>query len=42
MIGDSPGDLDVCPKNSVYFYPILIEEEKESWLAFKDEYLKNL
>lgn len=40
MIGDSPGDLNAAQKNSVYFYPILIEEEKESWLAFKDEYFK--
>ena len=31
MIGDAPGDCDAAEKNSVYYYPILVNHEKESW-----------
>lgn len=40
MLGDSPGDLDAATNNSVYFYPILIEREKESWSEFKNIYFE--
>lgn len=31
MIGDAPGDLDAAAKNHVWYYPILVNHEKESW-----------
>lgn len=34
MCGDAPGDLDAAEKNGVFFYPILVRREKESWAEF--------
>ena len=31
MIGDAPGDCDAAEKNGVYYYPILVNYEKDSW-----------
>lgn len=31
MVGDAPGDLDAAKRNGVYYYPILVGREKESW-----------
>jgi len=31
MVGDAPGDCDAAEKNGVYYYPILVGHEKESW-----------
>ncbi len=31
MIGDAPGDCDAAEKNGVHYYPILVNQEKESW-----------
>ncbi len=31
MVGDAPGDCDAAEKNGVYFYPILVNQEKQSW-----------
>ena len=31
MIGDAPGDCDAAEKNGVYYSPILVNHEKESW-----------
>ena len=31
MVGDAPGDRDAAAKNGVFFYPILVRREKESW-----------
>jgi len=31
MVGDAPGDCDAAEKNAVYYYPILVNHEKESW-----------
>ena len=31
MVGDAPGDCDAAEKNNVYYYPILVGHEKESW-----------
>lgn len=31
MVGDAPGDEDAAAKNSVYYFPILFGQEKESW-----------
>ncbi len=32
MVGDAPGDKDAAEKNGVYYYPILVGHERESWL----------
>ncbi len=37
MTGDAPGDKDAAEKNGVYFYPILVRHEKESWEEFVSE-----
>ena len=34
MCGDAPGDLEAAEKNGVYFYPILVRNEKDSWEEF--------
>ena len=31
MVGDAPGDSDAAEKNGVYYYPILVNNESESW-----------
>ena len=31
MTGDAPGDLDAAEKNGVFYYPILVRHETESW-----------
>lgn len=31
MIGDAPGDSDAAEQNGVYYYPILVNKEPESW-----------
>lgn len=36
MIGDSPGDLEAAEQNGVFFYPILVGKEEESWKEFQD------
>jgi len=36
MTGDAPGDLDAAEKNDVFYYPILVRHEKESWAEFKE------
>ena len=42
MCGDAPGDLAASEKNGVYFYPILVGHEGESWQEFIDTALPNL
>ncbi len=32
MVGDAPGDSDAAKKNGVYYYPILVNHEYESWV----------
>ena len=34
MCGDAPGDQDAAKQNHVYFYPILVRHERESWEEF--------
>ncbi len=36
MCGDAPGDLAAAEKNGVYYYPILVRHEEESWREFMD------
>ena len=31
MVGDAPGDHDAAKQNGVFFYPILVRHETESW-----------
>lgn len=40
MIGDAPGDLAAAEKNNVYFYPILVNHEAESWTNISKEISK--
>lgn len=36
MCGDAPGDLDAAKQNGVFYYPILVRHEKESWMEFRE------
>lgn len=40
MVGDSPGDLEAARQNNVLFYPIIFDEEKESWNQFENKILE--
>ncbi|MDO4337408.1 MAG: HAD hydrolase-like protein [Eubacteriales bacterium] len=42
MCGDAPGDLDAARKNGVFYYPILVRREKESWKEFREEAVSRL
>lgn len=39
MVGDAPGDCEAAEQNGVWFYPILVNWEEESWDAFRTEAL---
>ena len=34
MCGDAPGDMDAANVNGVFYYPIKVNLEKESWSEF--------
>ena len=40
MIGDASGDCDAAMKNDVFYYPILVRREKQSWKEFQKLALK--
>ena len=42
MCGDAPGDLSAAEKNGVYFYPILVGKEGDSWQEFMDTAMAKL
>ena len=42
MCGDAPGDQDAAKKNGVFYYPILVRHEKESWAEFTETALARL
>lgn len=42
MCGDAPGDMEAANKNDVFFYPILVKKEADSWQEFMDIGLENL
>lgn len=42
MTGDAPGDYDAAKKNGVFYYPILVRHEKESWEEFKETAINQL
>lgn len=37
MCGDAPGDMEAAKTNGVYYYPILVRHEAESWNEFATE-----
>lgn len=42
MTGDAVGDFDAAEKNDVFYYPIRVRHEKESWVEFKEKAVDNL
>ena len=42
MCGDAPGDLKAAQDNGVFYYPILVRSEKESWQEFMDKACQKL
>lgn len=42
MTGDAVGDYEAAKKNGVFYYPIRVRHEKESWEAFKTEAVSRL
>ncbi len=42
MVGDAPGDQAAAEQNGVWFYPILVRHEAESWAELKDTALDKL
>ena len=40
MCGDAPGDEQAARKNQVFYYPILVNREEESWKQFLEEALE--
>lgn len=42
MVGDAPGDRDAAVKNGVFYYPILVRHEGESWKELVDHGLGHL
>ena len=42
MCGDALGDLKAAQSNGVFYYPIKVRHEKESWKEFIDVALEKL
>ena len=42
MTGDALGDYEAAKKNDVYYYPILVRHEKESWEEFQKSAVEHL
>lgn len=42
MCGDAPGDLQAAKENNVFYFPILVRKEKESWQEFISTALNKL
>ena len=42
MCGDAPGDLKAAETNEVFYYPILVKKEKDSWQDFINRGFSNL
>ncbi len=40
MLGDAPVDLEAAKKNEVFYYPILVRYENQSWAELKDQDLE--
>lgn len=42
MVGDAPGDQAAAEKNGVFYYPILVKREAQSWEELRGTALKRL
>ena len=42
MVGDAVGDMEAAEKNGIYFFPVLVNHEKESWEELASEGLSRL
>ena len=42
MVGDAPGDCDAAEANGVWYYPILVNKEGESWTELREVALDKL
>ena len=42
MVGDAVGDMEAADKNGVYFFPILVNHEYDSWCELVEEALPRL
>lgn len=42
MTGDAPGDYEAAKTNGVFYYPILVRREKESWAEFREKAVEKL
>ena len=42
MVGDAPGDQDAAAKNGVYYYPILVRHEEDSWTELRESGFSHL
>lgn len=42
MTGDTIGDYEAAKLNGVFFYPILVRKESQSWRKFKEDAIPNL
>ena len=42
MCGDAPGDMQAAEKNGVFYYPILVRNEAQSWSEFMAEGLERM
>ncbi|MBE6747867.1 MAG: HAD family hydrolase [Ruminococcaceae bacterium] len=42
MCGDAPGDLKAAESNGVYYFPILVKKEEESWQDFINQGFSHL
>lgn len=42
MVGDAPGDCDAAETNGVWYYPILVNKESESWTELREVGLNKL
>lgn len=36
MVGDAPGDQEASRINGIYYYPILVKKESQSWVELKE------
>lgn len=42
MTGDAVGDYEAATKNGVFYYPILVRHEKDSWKEFRETAVEKL
>lgn len=42
MVGDAPGDYKAAQSNNVFYYPILVQYEEQSWKEFKEQAVTRL